>query len=64
MTKSLVNHLDLKHTLYSFKMSSDKVVSEKLDGFNKLIIDLKNVVVQINDEDQAFFVTVCLAKDA
>jgi len=45
-------------------MSSDKVVSEKLDGFNKLIIDLKNVVVQINDEDQAFFVTVCLAKDA
>lgn len=39
MTKSLVNRLYLKQTLYSFKMSEDKVLDEQLDIFNKLIIN-------------------------
>jgi hypothetical protein len=52
MTKSLVNHLCLKQDLYSFKMSEDKVLDEKLDMFNKLILDLENIDVKIEDEDQ------------
>lgn len=52
MTKSLVNHLYLKQALYSFKMSEEKVLAEKLDMFNKLILDLENIDVNIEDEDQ------------
>ena len=51
MTKSLVNRLYLKQALYSFKMIEDKVLAEKLDMFNKLILDLENIDVKIDDED-------------
>lgn len=47
--KSLVNCLYLKQALYSFKMNEDKVLDEKLDTFNKLIRDLENIEVNIND---------------
>lgn len=53
MTKSLVNRLYLKQILYSFKISEDKVLTEQLDMFNKLIFVLENIEVKINDEDQA-----------
>ena len=52
MTKSLVNRLYLKQALYSFKMIEDKVLAEQLDMFNKLILDLENIDVKIDDEDQ------------
>lgn len=58
MTKSLVNRLYLKQTLYSFKMSEDKILTEQLDMFNKLILDLENVDVSISDEDQALLLLV------
>ena len=51
MTKSLVNCLYLKQALYSFKMQEDKSIDEQLDIFNKLILDLENVDVTIDDED-------------
>lgn len=53
MTKSFVNRLYLKQALYSFKVSEDKVLAEKLDIFNKLILDLENIEVKTDDEDQA-----------
>ena len=53
MTKSLVNRLYLKQALSSFKMIEDKVLAEQLDMFNKLILDLENIDVKIDDEDQA-----------
>ena len=52
MTKSLVNRLYLKQALYSFKMTEDKVLAGQLNMFNKLILDLENIDVKIDDEDQ------------
>lgn len=52
MKKSLVNRLYLKQSLYSFKMQDDKSVSEQIDDINKLILDLENIGVTIEDEDK------------
>jgi len=43
-------------------MCSDKVVSEQLDKFNKLILDLENIDVQIDDEDQALLLLCAFPK--
>jgi len=62
MTKSLVNHLYLKQSLYSFKMHEDRSVGEQLDLFNKIILDLENIDVTIDDEDQALLLLCSLPK--
>jgi len=41
-------------------MSSEKEFSEQLDKFNKLIIDLQNIDVQIDDEDQVLLLLCSL----
>ncbi|GKA76299.1 retrovirus-related pol polyprotein from transposon TNT 1-94 [Tanacetum coccineum] len=53
MTKSLANKLYLKKKLFTFYMHSGKKLSEHIDEFNKLIGDLANIDVDIDDEDQA-----------
>ena len=62
MTKSLVNCLYLKQALYSFKMYEDKSIDEQLDTFNKLILDLENIDVSIDDEDQALLLLSSLPR--
>lgn len=62
MTKSLVNRLYLKQALFSFKMTEDKSLIEQLEMFNKLIIDLENIDVNIDDEDQVVMLLSSLAK--
>ena len=53
MTKSLANRLYLKQRLYSFKMQEERFIEDQMDEFNKIIDDLANVDVKIEDEDQA-----------
>ncbi|KAE8658886.1 Detected protein of unknown function [Hibiscus syriacus] len=53
MTKSLANRLFLKQRLYSFKMHEEKSISEQIDEFNKIIDDLENIDVKMEDEDKA-----------
>ncbi|PON77883.1 hypothetical protein PanWU01x14_022370 [Parasponia andersonii] len=53
MRKSLMNRLYLKQRLYSFKMQEGKSIKDQMDEFNKIIDDLANVYVKIDDEDQA-----------
>jgi len=60
MTKSLVNCL--KQALYSFKMQDNKIVEEQVYVFNKLILDLENIDVTIEDEDQALLLLPALPK--
>jgi len=41
-------------------MIEDKVLAEQLDMFNKLILDLENINVMIDDEDQALLLLCSL----
>ena len=41
-------------------MIEDKVLAEQLDMFNKMILDLENIDVQIADEDQALLLLLCV----
>lgn len=58
MTKSLVNRL----YMYSFKMSEDKILTEQLDMFNKMILDLENIDVSIDDEAQSLLLLCALPR--
>ncbi|GJV32128.1 retrovirus-related pol polyprotein from transposon TNT 1-94 [Tanacetum coccineum] len=46
--------------LFTFYMHSDKKLSEHIDEFNKLIGDLANIDVDIDDEDQALMLLTSL----
>lgn len=43
-------------------MSKDRVLKKQLDTFNKLILDLENIEVSINDKDQALLLLFSLPK--
>ncbi|GJZ40172.1 integrase, catalytic region, zinc finger, CCHC-type containing protein [Tanacetum coccineum] len=60
MTKSLANKLYLKKKLFTFYMHSGKKLSEHIDEFNKLIGDLANIDVDIDDEDQTLMLLTSL----
>jgi len=49
ITKSLANKVYLKGKLHGFKISEDRPISESLDEFNKLIIDLANIEVKYEE---------------
>ncbi|KAK9067917.1 hypothetical protein SSX86_012028 [Deinandra increscens subsp. villosa] len=53
MTKSLANRLYMKKRLYTFKMASGKSLEDHIDEFNRIVIDLENVDVTLDDEDKA-----------
>lgn len=52
MTKSLAQKLCMKQKLYSFYMVENKSIMEKLPGFHKIIYNLQNIEVKIEDEDK------------
>lgn len=53
MTKSLFNRLHKKTRLYTFKMLPDTSIDEHLNEFNKVILDLVNIHINIDKEDRA-----------
>ncbi|GJS87527.1 reverse transcriptase domain-containing protein [Tanacetum coccineum] len=53
MTKSLANRLYLMKKLYTYYMSPSTKLGDHIDEFNKLILDLTNIDIEIEDEDQA-----------
>ncbi|GJS83328.1 retrovirus-related pol polyprotein from transposon TNT 1-94 [Tanacetum coccineum] len=60
MTKSLANKLYLKKKPFTFYMHLGKKLSGHIDEFNKLIGDLANIDVNIDDEDQALMLLTSL----
>ncbi|XP_020600365.1 SWI/SNF complex subunit SWI3D [Phalaenopsis equestris] len=59
MTKSLVNRLFLKQRMYSFKMHEEKSVSKQI---NKIIDDLENIDVKMDDEDKTLLLLNSIPK--
>uniref|UniRef100_A0A5B7BPW2 Putative retrotransposon protein, Ty1-copia subclass n=1 Tax=Davidia involucrata TaxID=16924 RepID=A0A5B7BPW2_DAVIN len=49
--KLLTNHLYLKQQLYTLKMKEGMSISEHVDEFNKIIMDMKNINLKIDEED-------------
>jgi len=49
MTKSLPHRQFLKKQLYSFKMVKSKAIMEQLTEFNKILDDLENIEVHLED---------------
>ncbi|GJZ62217.1 hypothetical protein Tco_0618354 [Tanacetum coccineum] len=60
MTKSLANRLYLKKKLYTYYMSPGTKLGDYIDEFNKLILDLVNIDIEIEDEDQALMLLTSL----
>jgi hypothetical protein len=60
MKKSLTNCLFLKQRLYIQKMQKGMLLCDPLDEFNKILIDLKNIDIQVDDEDQALILLCSL----
>ncbi|GJV54301.1 hypothetical protein Tco_1450042 [Tanacetum coccineum] len=53
ITKSLANRLYLKKKLYTYYMSPGTKLGDHIDEFNKLILDLENIDIEIKDEEKA-----------
>ena len=62
MKKSLANKLYLKKRLYTLKMDETRELRRHLDDFNKIILDLNNLCVKIEEEDQAIILLSSLPK--
>ncbi|GKB51144.1 hypothetical protein Tco_0901897, partial [Tanacetum coccineum] len=60
MTKSLADRLYLKKKLYTYYMSPRTKLGDHIDEFNKLILDLANINIEIEDEDHAFMLLTSL----
>ncbi|GJZ52234.1 hypothetical protein Tco_0606749 [Tanacetum coccineum] len=58
MTKSLANKLYLKKKLYTFYMPAGRKISEHIDEFNKIVLDLANIEVKFEDEDLALLLLI------
>ncbi|GJV02743.1 hypothetical protein Tco_1336312 [Tanacetum coccineum] len=61
MTKSLANRLYLKKKLYIYYMSPSLKLGDHIDEFNKLILDLANIDIEIEDEDQTLILLTSLS---
>ncbi|KAL6191880.1 hypothetical protein ACLB2K_038269 [Fragaria x ananassa] len=53
MIKSVENRFHLKRRLFRFNYRQGISMSEHISDFNKILADLVNLDVQINDEDKA-----------
>ncbi|MFQ6634442.1 hypothetical protein Gotur_010851 [Gossypium turneri] len=60
VTKSLANLLVLKQRLFTFLMNKCELLIDHISQFNTLLNDLKNVEVQIDDEDQVMLLLCSL----
>ena len=61
MTKSLTNRLYMKQRLYTLRMK-DGSLNDHINEFNKIILDLNNIDVRIEDEDRALILLCSLPK--
>ncbi|KAH9752645.1 hypothetical protein KPL71_014775 [Citrus sinensis] len=53
LKKSLAKRMYMKRRLYTFSMKDGVAMKDHVDEFNKLILDLENVNIILEDEDKA-----------
>ncbi|MFQ6648442.1 hypothetical protein Gotur_021226 [Gossypium turneri] len=59
-TKFLANRLMLKQRLFTFRMNEGELLRYHINQFITLLNDLKNIEVQIDDEDRAMLLLCSL----
>lgn len=62
MTKTLTNWIYLKSKLYTCKMEEGTSIRDYVNKFDRIISDLKDVGVKIDDKDQALMLLLSLTK--
>ena len=60
MIKSPTNKLYLKQRLFTLHMKESTPIKDYLDELNKILMDLKNIDVRIDEEDQALILLCSL----
>ncbi|GKC47107.1 zinc finger, CCHC-type containing protein [Tanacetum coccineum] len=60
MIKSLADIMYLKMKLYTYYITPGMKLGDHIDEFNKLILDLENIDIEIEDEDQALMLLTSL----
>ncbi|CAL1382667.1 unnamed protein product [Linum trigynum] len=60
MTKSLTNKLHLKQRLFNLRMQGGTPLREHLEHLNSILLDLRNIDVQVDDEDAVLILMVSL----
>ncbi|MCI70521.1 cytochrome P450, partial [Trifolium medium] len=60
MTQSLAHRQCLKQQLYFYRMVENKPVVEQLEEFNKIIDDLANIDLNLEDQDKTFHLLCAL----
>ena len=53
LTKSIESRLQLKRRLYRFQMKRGLSINEHMNSYTKLLTDLVNIDVKIDEEDKA-----------
>lgn len=61
MKNSLSNRLYLKQQLYALKIKEGMPLCDNLDDFNRIIFDLKNIDVKVDDKVQALILLCSLS---
>ena len=62
LKKSLANKLYLKKKLFTLTMDDTKELRKHLDDFNRIVLDLNNIGVKLEEEDQAIILLSSLPK--
>ena len=62
LTKSVESRLQLKSKLYRFQMKQGSTVNEHINRYTKLLTDLVNVDVIVEEEDKAIIFLNSLRK--
>ncbi|XP_020266969.1 uncharacterized protein LOC109842514 [Asparagus officinalis] len=63
LTKNIENQLHLKKIFYQFKMNRGVSIREHVNNFTKLLSDMANVDIMVDDEDNAMLLLCSLSED-
>lgn len=56
----MTTYIPTKKKLYTFEIEEGSLISDHIDAFNKIILDLKDINVKINDKGEAMILLCSL----